>query len=440
MPGLDRALHVLVAGAGLAGLAAARDLERRGARVTVVEARDRVGGRTWTLREGLRGQHAEAGADMIEEEQTEVLALARALGLKTSRILKRGFGFYGRSPTGRIARQKIDAGRDELLEPFADAVRSFQLSEERWDSAIAQHLSRQSVAGWVARTGASDWVRARLKGLRGFFLADPEDLAALVIVELFAESGVPGVSKMYRVTDGNDRIASRIVDGLREKPQLGTILRRVRATGRGIVATVERASGLSEIAADYLIVALPATCVQEVVFDTDLPDAQQDAIRALRYGAATRVLLQFSTRFWTKGNRPTAFGTDGPAGALWDGNEQQRGPAILTLLGGGHASRELQSLVRDGAAGVLPHIRWFGRPSALIASHVVVWEQDPWVRGGYAYFHAGFDPRLRDWLARPAGRILFAGEHTSQRWQGYMNGAVVSGFRAAAEVAALASR
>ena len=67
----------------------------------------------------------------------------------------------------------------------------------------------------------------------------------------------------------------------------------------------------------------------------------------------------------------------------------------------------------------------------------VTWEDDPWSRGGYAVFDPSYGPHLRAWLARPAGRIVFAGEHTSLRWQGYMNGAIESGKRAAAEVRAL---
>ena len=86
---------VIVAGGGLAGLSAARALEARGAAVTVVEARNRVGGRVWTLRSQFAGgQHAEAGADLIEEEQEHVLALARELGLKPVRILRDSFGYY----------------------------------------------------------------------------------------------------------------------------------------------------------------------------------------------------------------------------------------------------------------------------------------------------------------------------------------------------------
>ncbi|HEX2056127.1 MAG TPA: FAD-dependent oxidoreductase, partial [Nitrospiraceae bacterium] len=93
---------------------------------------------------------------------------------------------------------------------------------------------------------------------------------------------------------------------------------------------------------------------------------------------------------------------------------------------------------KEGAAGLLGRLDWLGaRQATVLASRVVSWEQDPWVGGGYAVFDPTYDPGLRQWLARPHGRILFAGEHTSFRWQGYMNGAIQSGLRAAAEVEAL---
>src|SRR5438046_2576198 len=97
-----RGRSVVVAGAGLAGLTAARDLEKEGARVTVVEARDRVGGRVHTIR-GIfdDGQHAEAGADLIEREQEHVLELAKSLGLKPARILTEGFSYFGPDNAGR---------------------------------------------------------------------------------------------------------------------------------------------------------------------------------------------------------------------------------------------------------------------------------------------------------------------------------------------------
>jgi monoamine oxidase len=111
---------------------------------------------------------------------------------------------------------------------------------------------------------------------------------------------------------------------------------------------------------------------------------------------------------------------------------------MLTLLAGGRASGELRAIISaEGMHGVLHRLRWLGTPAPLLAARTVTWEDDPWARGGYAYFDPSFDPKLRDWLSRPAGRVLFAGEHTSHRWQGYMNGAVESGRRVAAEVRAL---
>ena len=93
---------VIVIGAGLAGLTAARELEREQARVTVLEARDRVGGRVHTVRGIFEdGQHGEAGADLIEGQQSYVLELARSVGLKPQRILRAGFTYYGPDASGR---------------------------------------------------------------------------------------------------------------------------------------------------------------------------------------------------------------------------------------------------------------------------------------------------------------------------------------------------
>ena len=89
---------------------------------------------------------------------------------------------------------------------------------------------------------------------------------------------------------------------------------------------------------------------------------------------------------------------------------------------------------------MIPRIEWLGRPARLLASRAIVWDEDPWVRGGYAFFDPAFDPLWRAWLSRPSGRVVFAGEHTSTRWQGYMNGAIETGMRAAAEVESLAAR
>jgi monoamine oxidase len=431
--------HVAIAGAGLAGLTAARELELSGATTTVIEARDRVGGRVHTIRGFKSGHHAEAGADLIESEQTHVLELAAAVGLTPVRILRQGFGYYGPDRTGkrRILRRPVTfVEAEKRLHPH---VEEYKAANGQWDSPVAVAIARNSVADWLRTTSAPHEFADGMRGLRGFFLADPEDLSLLALVDQFAEDGSPGQDAVYRLPTGNDRLPRALCARLRGRIVLETAVRRVHQRDHGIRVTVTGQDGQTEIAADYFVSALPASTLRDVQFEPALPEDQRRAISTLRYGPATRVVLQFSRRFWRAARRPRAFGTDLPIGAVWDGNEQQRGPAgILTLLAGGRASREVRDIIAaEGIEGVVRRLAWLGTPSDVLDWRVVPWEDDAWARGGYAYFDPSFDPRLRSWLARPAGRVLFAGEHTSVRWQGYMSGAIESGRRVAAEVRAL---
>jgi monoamine oxidase len=436
------ATSVLIAGAGMAGLAAARALEDRGVHVTMIDARDRVGGRVWTFRRLAHGQHAEAGADLVESDHDAVKALASRLRLRLVPILARGLGYYGADTGGRVRRQSVASGFRHLAPAIHALVTDYKLGEQRWDTAFAARLARQSVADWArkvaARPGAPalGYLLERLRAFRGLFLADPEDLSLLALVDFFAADPFSGEGEMTRVTGGNDRLATALAATLRTPPLLGHALRMVVHDDRRVRATVEGPRGIAVISADYLIVAIPPPNVTRVKFTPALPAAQERAYRTLRMGPATRLVLQFDRRFWRHRGQPDLFGTSQDYGAVWDGNEEQQpSPGILSCLAGGGASSALQhALKRAGPEGIVRQLRWLGRPSRLIDSRVVTWETDPWAGGGYAVFAPGFDPTLRDWLSRPSGRIRFAGEHTSNRWQGYINGAIVSGQRAATEI------
>jgi len=436
-------VSVVVAGAGLAGLAAARDLIEMGAEVAVVDARDRVGGRVWTVRDGFKErQHAEAGGDMIDEGQREICQLAGELGLKLAPILRSGFGYVRQNGTDRprIAQRSVARGWDLLARRLQPLIRGYRLAEQRWDSPITTSIARRSVAEWLDETHAEDELRAAAVGLRGFFLADPEELSLIALVDQFAPDDDVGPGRMYRIEGGNDRLAAALAAPLRTRLQLKTEVVAVSHRGQGVRVSVRNGRALAQMACDYLAMTLPASVLRRIPFTPSLPAQQHDALARLKYGHATKTLLQFSRRFWRIPGRPRAFGSPLAFGALWEGNEEQRGTGgILSLLAGGAASDATRAIVaREGVAGLVRALEWLGSKRVdLLAWQQVVWEDDPFARGGYAFFDPDFDTTLRPWLARPCNRIVFAGEHTSVRWQGYMNGAVETGRRAAAEIAAI---
>jgi monoamine oxidase len=441
MDGALSGRRVFVAGAGLAGLSAARDLERAGASVTIADARDRVGGRVHTLRSFTAGQHAEAGADLIEDEQTLVLELARALKLKPARILRGGFGYY---TPDRRGRRRIRTGEGALglaRRSLRTEIADYCLAGKRWDSAVARQLAGESVAAWLDRIDADDAFRAGVRGLRGFFLADPEDLSLIALVDQFASGGTPGESAFFRIAGGNDRLPAAMARALRGDLLLDTVVRSIQQHESGVRIALERQGRRQQLDAEFSVVALPASTLRDVEFAPPLPEEQARAVRSLRYGDATRMLLQFARPFWRRSGRPRGVGSDLPTGAVWDGAEEQRSRAgILSLLAGGGASRALRDIAAaEGTSGVVKRLSWLGDPSPLVAEQTITWEEDRWARGGYAVFDPAFDPTLRLWLARSTARIAFAGEHTSMRSQGYMNGAIESGQRAAAEIRSLSA-
>jgi monoamine oxidase len=437
---------VIVVGAGLAGLAAAVQLMRDGAQVTVIEARGRVGGRVLTIHDAfIQGQHAEAGADFIDVGQDEIKRLIHEFGLTLCPILRRGFSLVRQKERGAIHGRPISM--EHAWQPIAEQakplVRAYQLAEERWDGAIARSLAQRSVADWMDEIQADDRMRAMVRGLRGFFLADPEDLSLLVLIDQLA-SETPGRQSMCRIEGGNDRLPAEMALSLGEAVHLNTMALAIRFDHAAAHVTVHRPGGeQAHLKADYVILAMPVTTLRSIDIRPAFPLEQANTFARLKYGRVTKSLLQFDRRFWQKKGWPRAYGTDAPTGAVWDGNEEQRGRAgILTLMAGGQASEDSQKIVeQEGIEGLVRYLEWLKPAGAeVLRSYLVSWEDDLWAQGGYAYFDPAFDPAWRPWLARPHGRILFAGEQTSIQWQGYMNGAVESGLRAAAEVWALAKR
>lgn len=433
-----RGVRVIVAGAGLAGLTAARALTRRGATVRVVEARDRIGGRVWTQHPtALAPYHADMGGEFIDRSQKAIRKLAGDLDVPLVRVLRRGFG-SALEQRGRVrvlpSPKPVAESLARILQP---AVRAFKAAECDWGSTVASVIGRQSLRELLEEADADPRVQAYATGLRGLYLADPEDLSALVVVEQALAEQLPGREPMYRVSGGAARLARAIHDDAGARVDMRHVVRAVQEDDSGVAVTIESASGRRSTArADYLVAAVPAPLLLEWSMTPGLPDLQRRAFESLVYGPATKAVLRFSSRWWRRRGRPRAFGSNLPIGAVWESAEDQRRAAMLTLLAGGSASAALKTVLATDPGALMTRLRWLGANKSQEAPAVVCasWEDDPWSRGGYAVFSPGFDPALRGSLSRGTRRILFAGADTSRDFQGYMNGAVETGLRAAEEI------
>jgi monoamine oxidase len=435
-------MKVLVAGAGLAGLTAARALARGRVSVTVVEGRDRLGGRVCTVPLEAE-QQGELGGEFIDADQEEIRTLCDELGVPIVRVLRSGFTHRFRDDSGdyHVSRTRPWTELERLVAPL---LRRFEAARGNPESDAVQEIATWSLRAWLRECDATPAQHSMADALRGFFLADPDEMSVLPLVEQLADGGSPAQAEMYRVQGGNHRLVEAIA---RDAGAAVLLQHRVTAVaqtaGRVVMTAIDAQGHQQQLEADAAVVTLPASVLADIAFTPPLPDAQWRAVRALQYGCATKVIVQ-STRDPFRG-KARAFATDTALGAFWDGTEGQLPVSdsqlpsrfVLTFLAGGSSSRKLQARAARGAPPVLSDLCWLGMAGAPVdVMHSATWEDDPFARGGYAYLDPGFDPSWRAQFSRRAGRIVFAGEHTSERWQGYMNGAVESGLRAAAEVLA----
>lgn len=425
-----RNARIAVVGGGLAGLVAAHRLVESGARdITLYEANRRLGGRMLSGR-GVVGEGTlvELGGSFINSEHTDVLDLAREFGLG----LEDSFGDPGASRihVGGALRSIADVATEAA--PFLAHLAALRDTPK----AAQDARSAQAVMDGF---GVSGWLRRLLDiGLTQEMGREPGAMSALYLIEYFTPDparprrGLFASDQRYQIQGGNDRLPAAIAAKLGARINTGRRLEAVRSRGQGYALAL----GGREVVADIVVLTLPVTILRQVELAVPLPPLTRRAIRDLAYGTNAKMFAGFAARPWREAGLSGETINDFGQQACWeDHGARGAGPGALTIFAGGTVGRgfgtgDVAQRVRQAVAGLEPALPGAGAAYSGRAQRMM-WPQNPYVGGSYACFgpgqYAGFEGA---WAS--AGRVVFAGEHTSEAYSGYMNGAAESG-RAAAE-------
>jgi monoamine oxidase len=452
--------RVVIVGAGLAGLAAAHTLAKAGVRATLYEGSARIGGRCWTDRESFAdGQIAERGGELIDTSHQEIRALCAELGLPLDDLVAAEpkdsepmFFFDGAAYATTDVVRDFAAVRPRLAED-AKVVGDDLPTYDRHTPA-QRKLDRMSAGEWIDTRvpgGRASRFGQLLVNAYGEELGgDPDEISAITVVALLAGSPADRFSpyeesdQRYHVRGGNDQIVTRLADraaDIQTRSRLVALSRRGDGRYRVVIL---RDGAEREDVADRVILALPFTLLRVV----DLRDAQFGArkmrsIDELGMGRNTKLQLQFADRFWLRPEgTPRGNGEYRLRGSFqttWEVTRGQGGTAgILNFFSGGNAAVAAGLTGIDAQAGSsLAELARYAPASAAAWNRRVIrnaWDRNPWSLGSYALVKPGQYTSFYGVEAEPRGQVYFAGEHTSLESQGYLNGGVESGVRAAGEV------
>jgi monoamine oxidase len=445
--------RVIVAGAGLAGLAAAYELVGRGHDVTVLEARRRPGGRVLTLRDGFDdGLYAEAGAAFIPEDHVHTIAYARDLGVTLVPAGAPGRGkdsqyFVGGRTVSLDADHRpdwpLDLRPDEAGRAPGDLLARYlgpaldRLGDPRhpsWPGPQAMAYDDETLAQLLRRQGASE-AAVRLVRL-GYLDEWGDGIDACSALFLLRDMALrPAGGTVYRIEGGTDRLPHAFATRLGTRIRYGAVVREIRHDPDGVHVGFEVDGGVETASADFLVCAIPFTTLRSVRVSPPFPPGKRRAIHGLRTTSVARVYLQLRSRCWSADAASVA--TDLPIMLAADATAGQGGTrAILEAFVTGAQARALTAMAPDERVRfALDHL---GRihpavPRLVEQGTSWCWDADPWALGDYAWFAPGEMRAFLPHLAEPVGRIHFAGDHTSA-WPGWMQGALASGIRAADEV------
>jgi monoamine oxidase len=444
-----RDADLVVIGAGLAGLSAARAAATAGASVVVVEARDRVGGRV--LNEDIGGGNVvEVGAQWIGPTQDRLAALAAKLGVET-------FPTYGEGENvieygGRLRRYRgtIPRINPVVLLDVERAQRRLNRMARRvpldapWEAPDAPALDGQTAATWMRRNLATRAGRMLLElGIEAVWAAQPEDMSLLHVLFYIHSAGslemlfdTEGGAQQDRFVGGSQRIPILMAQELgRENLLLGAPVRMIRRGEHGVTVEADGAT----VRARRAVVAVAPTLAGRIAYDPPLPGFRDQLTQRMPLGTVAKCMAIYDEPFWRAENLSGQGTSDaGPVKLTFDNSPPSGAPGVLLGFLEGRQARELGRLhTNERRAAVLDcFARLFGpragRPDAYVER---LWAEEEWSRGCYGcHMPTGawtaYGPALRE----PIGPLHWAGAEYATVWNGYMDGAVRSGEAAASAV------
>lgn len=455
IPKVDSTLRVAIVGAGLAGLACWDALARGGVRAQVFEAADRVGGRCWSLRGMFPGQVAERGGEFIDTAHKAMLGYAREFGLALEDVNKNPgevtYYFDGQHHSeaavveqfrALVARMRADLRRigaptaashtpDDV---YFDYLNLREYLESRGAGPLAFKVIEEA---YVAEYGLEIEHQSCLAFLQ-FIHADRRSK--------FTPFGVFS-DERYHVIGGNDMIAQGLALRAMDHIQTGRVLTDLSREGSEYVLGFDDGHPHR---CDRVVLSLPFSVLRAVNLHASLalPATKRDAIDQLQYGTNAKLMLGFDARPWaTLGGNGAAYSDLANHQTSWETNPANASATrgVITDYSGGLRGANLDPADVQGEAEafladldrVFPGAQGATtRHAGALNAHLEHWPSNPFTRGSYTANHPGYFTTIADEEAKPVGGLYFAGEHTSSfyEWQGFMEGAVLSGHRAAGEL------
>jgi monoamine oxidase len=447
-----READVAIVGAGLAGLSAARELRRAGREVVVLEARDRVGGRTLSEPIG-DGKVVDLGAQWVGPTQDEILELVGELGLETFPTHADGRSLFERH--GRVRRYR---GTIPRLSPVALVEAELALRrlnrlasevppEEPWRARRAGDRDGQTFETWIRRRVRTGAARDLLRlAIHGVWAVEPADVSLLHVLFYIRSAGsiealleVEGGAQQDRLVAGTQQISIRLADELGNGcVELGSPARVIQysaGSAEGVVVGSDRVA----VVARRAIVAVAPALAGRIAYEPALPPRRDGLSQRMAMGSVVKSMSIYERPFWRdEGLSGEAASVDGPVSVVLDNSPPDGSPGVLVAFLEGRAARDAGGLAPEERRRIVTDClaRLFG-PRAQDPDRYLdkAWAAEEWTRGCYgAFMPPGAWTDHGAALRETIGPIHWAGTETATVWNGYMDGAVSSGRRAAREV------